>query len=283
MKARFVLGLTATPRRRDGHDPIVEMQLGPVRFAVSAKASAAARGLAHGLVIRETSSAPWNPGDAIQDLYAAMASDEARNALILDDVISALEGGRSPLLLTERRDHLEFFAQKLRRVARNLVVLHGGLSARERKDALVSLAAVPADEERLVLATGRYVGEGFDDPRLDTLVLALPVAWRGTVVQYAGRIHRKHAGKTEVRIHDYRDENVPVLARMLEKRIRACRAIGYEIEDAATSSARHRVRQRCVALLSGIADPVAWRQVVRVEHRTRTNDFHRFQRASSWP
>jgi superfamily II DNA or RNA helicase len=238
VKARFVLGLTATPRRRDGHDPIVEMQLGPVRFAVSAKASAAARGLAHRLVIRETSfSAPWNPGDAIQDLYAAMASDEARNALILDDVISALEGGRSPLLLTERRDHLEFFAQKLRGVARNLVVLHGGLSARERKDALASLAAIPADEERLVVATGRYVGEGFDDPRLDTLVLALPVAWRGTVVQYAGRLHRKHAGKTEVRIHDYRDENVPVLARMLEKRIRAYRAIGYEIEDAAMPSA----------------------------------------------
>ncbi len=238
VKARFVLGLTATPRRRDGHDPIVEMQLGPVRFAVSAKVSAAARGFAHGLVLRETSfSASWNPGDAIQDLYAAMASDEARNALVLDDVIAALEGGRSPLLLTERRDHLEFFAQKLRGVARNLIVLHGGLSARERKDALASLAAIPADEERLVMATGRYVGEGFDDPRLDTLVLALPVAWRGTVVQYAGRLHRKHDGKTEVRIHDYRDANVPVLTRMLEKRIRAYRAIGYEIEDAATPSA----------------------------------------------
>ncbi len=238
VKARFVLGLTATPHRRDGHDPTVEMQLGPVRFAVSAKASAAARGLAHGLVIRETSfSATWNPGDAIQDLYAAMAADEARNALILDDVISALEEGRSPLLLTERRDHLELFVQKLRGVARHLVVLHGGLSARGRKDALDSLAAIPDSEERLVMATGRYVGEGFDDPRLDTLVLALPVAWRGTVVQYAGRLHRKHAGKTEVRIHDYRDGIVPVLARMLEKRIRAYQAIGYEIEDPAMRSA----------------------------------------------
>ncbi len=181
VKARFVLGLTATPHRRDGHDPIVEMQLGPVRFAVSAKASAAARGLAHGLVIRETSfSATWNPGEAIQDLYAAMAADEARNALILDDVIAALEAGRSPLLLTERRDHLELFVQKLRGVARHLVVLHGGLSTRERKEALASLAAIPDGEERLVVATGRYVGEGFDDPRLDTLVLGLPMAWRGT-------------------------------------------------------------------------------------------------------
>jgi superfamily II DNA or RNA helicase len=187
VKARFVLGLTATPRRRDGHDPIVEMQLGPVRFAVSAKASAAARGLAHGLIIRETTfSADWNTGDPIQGLYAAMASDESRNALILDDVISALEEGRSPLLLTERRDHLELFAEKLRAATRHLIVLHGGLSARERKEALATLAAIPQDEERLVVATGRYVGEGFDDPRLDTLVLALPVAWRGTVVQYAG-------------------------------------------------------------------------------------------------
>ena len=229
---------TTCPQRRDGQEAIVEMQLGPVRFAVSAKASAATRGLAHGLAIRETSfSAAWSPGDAIQDLYAAMVADEARNALILDDVIAALEEGRSPLLLTERRDHLEFFVQKLRGMSRNLVVLHGGLSARERTEALASLAAIPADEERLVLATGRYVGEGFDDPRLDTLVLALPVAWRGTVVQYAGRVHRKHAGKTEVRIHDYRDGNVPVLARMLEKRIRAYRAIGYEIEEPAPRAA----------------------------------------------
>ena len=238
VKARFVLGLTATPRRRDGHDPIVEMQIGPVRFAVSAKASAAARGLAHGLVIRETTfSSAWKTGDPIQDLYAAMASDESRNALILDDVISALEEGRSPLLLTERRDHLEFFAEKLRAATRHLIVLHGGLSARERKEALATLAAIPQDEERLVVATGRYVGEGFDDPRLDTLVLALPVAWRGTVVQYAGRLHRKHAGKTTVRIHDYRDGNVPVLVRMLEKRLRAYRAIGYETEGAPTPSA----------------------------------------------
>ncbi len=234
----FVLGLTATPHRRDGHDPIVEMQLGPVRFAVSAKASAAARGLAHRLVVRETSfSTIWNPGDPIQDLYAAMAADETRNALILDDVISALEEGRSPLLLTERRDHLEFFVQKLRSAARHLIVLHGGLSTRKRKEALASLTAIPNGEERLVVATGRYIGEGFDDPRLDTLVLALPVAWRGTVVQYAGRLHRKHAGKTEVRIHDYRDGNVPVLARMIEKRIRAYRAIGYELKDTAARSA----------------------------------------------
>lgn len=157
-----------------------------------------------------------------------MAASETRNRLILDDVIGALEEGRSPILLTERRDHLEFFVERLTGMTRNLVALHGGLSAKGRREAIERLAAIPETEERLVVATGRYVGEGFDDPRLDTLVLALPVAWRGTVVQYAGRLHRLRSGKSEVRIHDYRDANVPVLTRMLEKRIRAYRAMGYE-------------------------------------------------------
>jgi len=229
VKARFVLGLTATPRRRDGHDPIIEMQLGPIRYTLAAKAVASRRGVAHQLVVRETTfSAEWQPGDSIQDLYAAMAADPSRNALILDDVVSALAQGRSPLLLTERRDHLSFFQEKLGCAARNVIALHGGLSTKERRDALDRLASIPPNEERVVIATGRYLGEGFDDPRLDTLLLALPVAWRGTVVQYAGRLHRKYEGKSEVRIIDYRDSAVPVLARMLEKRLRTYRAIGYD-------------------------------------------------------
>ncbi|WP_248345754.1 DEAD/DEAH box helicase [Anaeromyxobacter paludicola] len=239
VKARYVLGLTATPRRRDGHDPIIEMQLGPVRFTVTAKAAAQARGLAHRLVISDTGfSSVWKPGDAVQDLYASMAKDEARNALIIDDVLAALEQDRSPIVLTERRDHLEYLVEKLTPSTPNLVALHGGLSAKQRREALARLAAIPAEVERLVIATGRYVGEGFDDPRLDTLVLALPVAWRGTVVQYAGRLHRTHAGKTEVRIHDYRDGAVPVLVRMLDKRLRAYRAIGYEADFAVPSPTR---------------------------------------------
>ncbi len=229
VKARYVLGLTATPARRDGHDPIIEMQLGPIRYAFTAKAAAASRGFAHRLVIRNTDFAgAWNSGQSIQDLYSAMAADKGRNNLILDDAIGALEAGRSPILLTERRDHLEFLVERLRPAARNLVALHGGLSAKERREAVQRLADIPLSEERIVVATGRYIGEGFDDPRLDTLILALPVAWKGTVVQYAGRLHRQLAGKTEVRIHDYRDVQVPVLVRMLEKRLRAYRAIGYE-------------------------------------------------------
>ncbi len=137
------------------------------------------------------------------------------------------EEGRSPILLTERKEHLEYFADRLRKFTRNLIVLQGGKSAKRRRDDLSQLAAIPDDEERLVLATGRYIGEGFDDARLDTLFLALPVSWKGTLIQYAGRLHRLHPDKTEVRIHDYVDGNVPMLARMFERRLRGYRAIGY--------------------------------------------------------
>jgi superfamily II DNA or RNA helicase len=229
VKARYLLGLTATPRRRDGHHPIVEMQLGPVRFAIEGRAAAATRRFTHRLFVRRTAcQASWSRDQGIQALYAALAADTARNTLILDDVIAALEEGRSPLLLTERRDHLETLVAGLRPAARHLVVLHGGMSARDRQAALAALADIPESEERAVIATGRYIGEGFDDPRLDTLVLAQPIAWRGTLVQYAGRLHRNHAGKREVRVYDYVDDAVPVLARMFRKRLRGYRALGYE-------------------------------------------------------
>ena len=229
VKARYVVGLTATPQRRDGQHPITEMQLGPVRFAVDAKSEAARRPFEHRLVVRETSfrAAARARTPTIQELYAALAADEKRNDLILNDVIASLEEGRSPILLTERKDHLEFFAERLEKFARHLVVLHGTMTARGRNAARDQLAAIPHDQERLVLATGRYIGEGFDDARLDTLFLALPVSWRGTLVQYTGRLHRLRPGKTEVRIYDYVDREVPMLLRMFERRLRGYRAIGY--------------------------------------------------------
>jgi superfamily II DNA or RNA helicase len=233
-RARFVVGLTATPQRRDGHHPIAEMQLGPVRFAVDTRSRAARRPFEHRLIVRETGfSVPVGARDSsIQDLYAALAADSRRNDLILNDVISSLEEGLSPILLTERKDHLEYFAERLEKVARHLVVLHGGMTARSRNAAREQLAAIPPGEERLVLATGRYIGEGFDDARLDTLFLALPVSWKGTLVQYTGRLHRLHPGKTEVRIFDYVDRDVPVLQRMFGRRLRGYRAIGYVRGDA---------------------------------------------------
>lgn len=234
VKARYVVGLTATPQRRDGHHPITEMQLGPVRFKIDAKAQAGARPFEHRLVVRETSFRAAISGEkvSIQDLYAALARDEARNAAILNDVVRALEEGRSPILLTERKDHLAYFAKRLERVARHLVVLQGGMGAKVDRAVRAQLAAIPPNEERLLLATGRYIGEGFDDARLDTLFLALPVSWKGTLVQYAGRLHRLHPGKREVRIFDYVDRDVPVLLRMFEKRLRGYRAIGYARDEA---------------------------------------------------
>lgn len=229
VKAKYVTGLTATPQRRDGHHPIIEMQLGPVRFAIDPKHQAVRRPFEHRLIVRETLFRFAGEGQhtAIQDLYRAMTINEPRNRFIVNDVLNALEEGRSPILLTERRDHLEYFAGQLRPAARNLVVLRGGMGAKQRRAAAAQFAAIPSDQERLVLATGRYIGEGFDDARLDTLFLALPVSWKGTLVQYAGRLHRMSPGKKEVRIFDYVDREVPMLVRMFERRLRAYRAIGY--------------------------------------------------------
>jgi len=229
VKARYVVGLTATPHRRDGHHPILEMQLGPVRFSVDAKSQAARRPFEHKLIVRETGvrfdGAPVDK--SIQEIYRALAADEQRNGLILDDVVRAVADGASPILLTERRDHLEYLAERLRSFVRHLVVLRGGMTSRQRQELGNQLAEVPDREERLVLATGRYIGEGFDDARLDTLFLAMPISWKGTLVQYTGRLHRLHPKKKEVRIFDYVDVDVPVLRRMFEKRLRTYRAVGY--------------------------------------------------------
>lgn len=227
-KARYVVGLTATPQRRDGHHPIIEMQVGPVRFAVDSKSQAAQRPFAHTLIARETGFGLRGAEmPSIQELYGLLAADEKRNQIILDDVVRALEEGRSPILLTERKDHLEYFARQLERLARHVIVLQGGMGTKERRAVVARLASIPDTEERLVLATGRYIGEGFDDARLDTLFLALPVSWKGTLIQYTGRLHRLHPAKKEVRIFDYVDREVPMLMRMFEKRLRGYRGIGY--------------------------------------------------------
>jgi superfamily II DNA or RNA helicase len=163
----------------------------------------------------------------IHTIYRELAATAKRNELILADVIRAVAEGRSPILLTERKDHLEFFAERLRGFVRHLIVLQGGMTDKERRTCAEQLDAIPEDEERLVLATGRYIGEGFDDARLDTLFLALPISWKGTLVQYTGRLHRPHPMKSEVQIYDYVDREVPMLLKMFEKRQQAYRAIGY--------------------------------------------------------
>lgn len=229
IKARYLLGLTATPQRRDGHHPILEMQLGPVRFAMDPKSPSARRPFHHRLIARETTfRIEESAADTgIQAIYASLARDEARNLLIIRDVLLALQEGRFPILLTERREHLEYFVERLGKGVRHLIVLQGGMSAKALRNVESQLAAVPEGESRLLLATGRFIGEGFDDTRLDTLILAMPVSWKGTLAQYAGRLHRLHPHKHEVQIFDYIDRQVPVLSRMFEKRLRTYRAIGY--------------------------------------------------------
>lgn len=141
----------------------------------------------------------------------------------------ALDAGRSPIVLTERKDHLDYLQNRFSRFARNVVVLKGGMSGAERKASEAALH-VSGDQERLILATGRYVGEGFDDQRLDTLFLTMPISWRGTLAQYVGRLHRQYDGKTDVLVVDYVDEAIPLLTRMAAKRRAGYRALGYTIK-----------------------------------------------------
>lgn len=166
----------------------------------------------------------------IQTVYGRLAADERRNRRILDDILLALEDGRSPIVLTERKDHLDLLASELEGLVRNLIVLRGGMSARLRRETVSRLEEIEDHEERLILATGRYIGEGFDDPRLDTLFLTMPISWKGTLIQYVGRLHRRHVGKAEVLVYDYVDRSVPMLARMFEKRLRTYRAMGYALD-----------------------------------------------------
>lgn len=233
-KARFVLGLTATPLRRDGQHPIIVMQCGPVRFRIDAKDAAVARPFAQVAITRETGFAlpPEMEGAGIQTIYAVLAAEAARNDLICADVRDLLAEGRTPLVLTERIDHLEALAAQLAGAAPRVLVLRGGVGRRRRRAATEALAAVGDGEPCVLLATGRYIGEGFDDARPDTLLLTMPVSWRGTIWQYAGRISRPRPGKHEVRIYDYADLGVSMLASMHKKRLKAYRAAGYVVQSA---------------------------------------------------
>jgi superfamily II DNA or RNA helicase len=166
----------------------------------------------------------------IQDIYGFLAHDQDRNDLIFNDLLKTIRMGCSPLVLTERVEHLELFVSRLRGKVQNVIALKGGTGNKERKMLVDRMKAIPEYEERILIATGRYIGEGFDDARLDTLILATPISWRGALQQYAGRLHRLHENKRVVRIYDYVDIEVPILMRMWLKRIKSYKAMGYTIE-----------------------------------------------------
>ena len=233
VKARYVIGLTATPIRKDGHHPIIIMQCEPIRFRESAKKQAAAMPFKHIVLARSTNfRLPLGSTDLkIQDIYAALLFDNNRNELIFNDLLKALEAGRSPLLLTERTKHLEWFAEHLKGFAQNVIILRGGMGMKQRKVLADQIKAVPDSKERVIIATGRYIGEGFDDGRLDTLFLAMPISWRGTLQQYVGRLHRIHDNKQVVQVYDYIDIQVPMLVRMYKKRLKGYESIGYLIQN----------------------------------------------------
>lgn len=245
VNAKYVYGLTATPARQDGHQPIIHMQCGSIRYQVDAKAQAEKRPFDHAVIPKFTSFAqpltdgvPWR----ITDAYAAMQNNEVRNAKIITDVLSAVADGRTPIILTERYDHAKLLAGILGQKRQNVILLSGKGTAKEKREMLQGLLQISPDEPLILVATGRYVGEGFDLPRLDTLFLAMPVSWKGTLAQYAGRLHRNYEGKQEVLIYDYVDIRIPMLERMYHKRLSGYAAIGYTVRgDKASPGAENRI------------------------------------------
>jgi superfamily II DNA or RNA helicase len=226
-KAKYVLGLTATPIRRDGQQPIIFMQCGSTRHT-----AAKPTGTPHDLAVTPCTlhsriDLPQEAG--IQDVFRHLAIDQARTDAIAAEVINGYGQGRKVLVLTERTEHLDAIQTALGDKVPLLFVLHGRIAKKQRATLIAELNALPPDAPRVLLATGKLVGEGFDHPPLDTLVLAMPVSWKGTLQQYAGRLHREHATKTDVRIIDFVDTGHPALLRMWDKRQRGYRAMGYRL------------------------------------------------------
>jgi len=225
-KARYVLGLTATPIRRDGHQPIIHMLCGPVRHA-AARSEVTPSQLE---VWPQHLMAPELPPDLpIQTVFRILTTDEKRNRKISEDILNAYREGRKVLVLTERTDHLARLREGLGNEVEHCFVLHGRLSKKQRAYILSELQSLKSSTPHVLLATGRLIGEGFDHPPLDTLILAMPISWKGTLQQYAGRLHRDHVDKQDVRIYDYVENDQPQLVRMWDKRQRGYLAMGYKI------------------------------------------------------
>ena len=229
--SKYIYGLTATPARRDGHHPIIFMHCGPIRYRADARKEAQKRPFEHFVIPRFTGfRAPIERKEedmSIQELYSGMAVDELRNQQIADDVMKAHESGRNVLILTERTAHVELLAAKLCETIPDVMTLTGGRGAKETGNTLARIAETPASERLTLVATGRYIGEGFDEPRLDTLFLAMPISWKEMLQQYAGRLHRLFENKKEVQVYDYVDIHVRALEKMYQKRLAGYASIGY--------------------------------------------------------
>jgi superfamily II DNA or RNA helicase len=232
VRSHYVLGLTATPKRRDGLEPVVFMHCGPVRHHVAVSATMP---IDRVLELREWSVIPDTPPEAlIQEVLSAVAGDLARTAMLAAAAVQAWRLGRKVLILTERRVHISALTEAISHVSGGSVpepiVLHGKLTGRERRETMERLEKLTDDEPRCLIATGRLIGEGFDHPSLDTVVFAMPFAWRGTLQQYLGRLARASPGKRDIRVIDVHDTGNPMLKSMWRKRMRGYRALGWREE-----------------------------------------------------
>lgn len=229
IKAHTVYGLTATPIRKDGQQPIIFMQCGPIRFSADAKSQIAKQSFDRYLIPRFTSyRSITEDKQTITAMYQSLSEDTVRNDLIVKDICKVVDSGRTPIILTNRTSHVTLLAEELRNTIPNVITLTGSGTTKDKRDALLRLQAISPSEPLVIVATGKYVGEGFDYPRLDTLFLALPISWKGLVAQYAGRLHRENEGKKDVRIYDYIDIHEPVCDSMYRKRLKGYASIGYK-------------------------------------------------------
>jgi superfamily II DNA or RNA helicase len=225
--SRYVLGLSATPVRSNGHHPIIFMQCGPIRH-IAKRPTHVPKELV--VQVKHLPAPPIPPHASIQEVIRLLAEDSGRNARIAADAITALNAGRKVLLLTKRTEHLDLLYELLKDIPQPRFLLHGRMKAKERQVVIEALANLQDDTPHILLASAQLVGEGFDHAPLDTLILTLPISWEGTLQQYAGRLHREHSSKTKILIHDYVELDNPQLSRMWEKRQRGYRAMGYRVE-----------------------------------------------------
>lgn len=233
VEAKYICGLTATPTRKDGLHPIMTMQLGEIRHKVTAKSSVKVHSFEHLLYPRYTNfkSTIKDESKQIQLIYKEIVQSEERNQLIFNDVLQALEEGATPLILTERVEHVKILETMFRNFVKNIIVLTGGMKSSEQIDKLNKLQSINEKEEILIISTGKFIGEGFDYARLDTLFLVMPLAWKGTLQQYVGRLHRANKNKSVVKVYDYIDQKEPMLQTMFEKRMKAYQSMGYKIAN----------------------------------------------------
>ena len=230
---KYVLGLSATLTRKDGHQPIVMMQCGPVRYNVQIKETPQYKNLSRKVLVRKTSTCLpdfYDQNTNISNIYDVLMQDEIRNNQIISDVKRALSEGRTPVIVTERKKHLEYLAEQFSSHP-NVFVMKGGMRRKTLQKIRDDFLNIPENQTRLLITTGKFLGEGFDDPRLDTLFLVMPISWRGVLAQYVGRLNRLYERKKEVIVYDYVDMNINTTFKMFQKRLSGYKNLDFKISD----------------------------------------------------